>query len=708
MKHWFWIVVFAAAATTVASGATLSSRDGKKYSGQITVVDGRFAITAADGQTTSFAPTDISAIDFRETASATTSTAPAQDAAATIGTGLRGEYFSDLSFHKLEFVRGDPSVNFNFAPPNEPIPAPNPQEWRDMSVRWTGRIRPRFSERYTFFVNSDSLTRIWINHRLILDYGQSQGMATLEAGKDYDLRVDWVGHTRFESAVVEWNSQSEPREILPTECLFPPTATAAVIPPTALITAPAEGMVLAGPVDVPMSVAVQPGTSTPVQVAYHDGDAPIGVAKNAPFDLVWPHAPIGDHNIIATVTNADGSTGTSGGRHLIIGSDAAGVLPKPWVICDVPAPGLTAPPPAPPAPAPPQPVPPAAPAPVPPPPPTFQNGTLSFKALGGDVYAQEDSFRFVFQRLVGDGSIVARVVDLSADQKGARPLAGVMIRNFVIGPSAYVAMLTAPTVGDIFINRPTGDGQVTNTSSTGQAPVYLKLTRHGYNVRAYRSTDGQKWEFMGETTLTMPDTMLVGVIVCGGDPAVTAAGTFDHLAVTNTTDADTPQFQPAVVLTDGTRLIGAITKIANSLATITPAASPASTQPAPLDPLPLTSIARILFRPLPPDALSSLNPNQTGAFLDTGDFFEGEIDNLLADHVTVNSVVFGPRDFAPQNLSAIILHPISKPAAYEVTLSDGSVIESTTLSLTAAGLALHSAAGETTVALKDVQQIAAH
>ena len=53
----------------------------------------------------------------------------------------------------------------------------------------------------------------------------------------------------------------------------------------------------------------------------------------------------------------------------------------------------------------------------------------------------------------------------------------------------------------------------------------------------------------------------------------------------------------------------------------------------------------------------------------------------------------------------MILHPVSKPAPYEVTLSNGSTIESTTLAISGVTLSLHDAAGQLDVPLKDVQQI---
>ncbi|HEX4123213.1 MAG TPA: PA14 domain-containing protein [Tepidisphaeraceae bacterium] len=718
---WLFLAVLLAAGSATALGATVRTRAGQTYTGKITVGNGQFSIATDDGQTIAVAAADVAAIDFRDTSSAGASTrpttAPAQaDDAAAIGSGLRGEYFDDSKFTDPKFYRGDPRIEFNFAPPNEPFPRKDPAQRPEMSIRWTGRIRPRFSERYTFYIKDYTVERVWIDHRLVIDNFQDHGEVTLQAGQLYDLRVDWI--IRGEDAVLEWESPSQPREIVPGDCLFPPREESAM-PPNVIVTAPNDGTALAGPVDMPMSVHVLPGSSTPTRVAYRDGEMLVGIAKTPPFDLVWQNAPIGDHRIIATVTDADGTQGTSDARHVIIASDAQQTLPKPWVSCQVPAPGIDEPiaeqlrrpsrpaprrlprPPKHPSAAPSA----AASPPTSPPPLTFHDGTLALTATGGDVYAQSDAFQYVFQRLLGDGSIIARIANLSSDQKGSRPLAGVMIRSSVTGPSAYVGLLTEPTVGDVFIYRSNPGDDATNTSSTDEGPIYLKLTRKGYAVRAYRSTDGQKWEFMGGTSLDMPQSMLVGVITCGGDPSVTATATFDHLAVTVAThDNDTQKFQPAVVLTDGTRLVGSISHYEKDTATLIPPAGSAG----PVTAIPTAAIARVLFLPLPPDALASLTPGQTGVFLNTGDFYEGQIDNLANDRLNVNSVIFGPRDFGVPDLSAIILRPAAKPTGIEVDLTDGSTIQSPTMSPTPTGLQLHCAAGTIKVALKDVNQIIAH
>src|SRR5687768_8106765 len=74
-----------------------------------------------------------------------------QTSAVTGGTGLRGEYFDNRDFTALKLTRVDPSINFAWGT-GSPAPAVGADTF---SVRWTGRVSPRYSETYRFYTTSD-------------------------------------------------------------------------------------------------------------------------------------------------------------------------------------------------------------------------------------------------------------------------------------------------------------------------------------------------------------------------------------------------------------------------------------------------------------------------------------------------------------------------------------------------------------------------
>src|SRR4051794_8330744 len=85
------------------------------------------------------------------------------------GTGLQANYFNNVNFTGTQVARLDAQVNFNFGT-GKPISGISAGTY---SVRWTGQVKPAFSETYTFKVVSDDGVRLWINHTpIIANWGQ--------------------------------------------------------------------------------------------------------------------------------------------------------------------------------------------------------------------------------------------------------------------------------------------------------------------------------------------------------------------------------------------------------------------------------------------------------------------------------------------------------------------------------------------------------
>src|SRR5581483_12119132 len=113
--------------------------------------------------------------------------------------GLKGEYFNGRNNFFNGFagapslVRVDPTVDFDFGTGS---PAPGVIGVDDFAVRWTGRIKPRFSETYTFFTITDDGVRLYVNDQLIInnptDHGPTTdtGTITLVAGQSYNIRME--------------------------------------------------------------------------------------------------------------------------------------------------------------------------------------------------------------------------------------------------------------------------------------------------------------------------------------------------------------------------------------------------------------------------------------------------------------------------------------------------------------------------------------
>lgn len=137
--------------------------------------------------------------------------------------GLKAEYFNTLNFSGTSYIRVDNNINFNWGE-NQPNSSTNTEEF---SVRWTGQIKPRFSETYTFYTTTDDGVRLWVNDQLIIDKWQLQsatshsGVITLKAGVKYNLKMEFYDNHFDAVAKLLWKSPSTSKQIVPRTSLFP-------------------------------------------------------------------------------------------------------------------------------------------------------------------------------------------------------------------------------------------------------------------------------------------------------------------------------------------------------------------------------------------------------------------------------------------------------------------------------------------------------
>jgi len=141
------------------------------------------------------------------------------------GTGLRGQYWDNTSFSGTPTVtRTDPTLNFAWRYQGSPatsIPTDN------FSARWTGSVRPQYSDTYTFLTVSDETVRLWVDGRLIIDnttpHGPTvnKGTISLEAGRQYSIRVDYTEFTGESYLKLLWYSPNVGQRIVPTAQLYP-------------------------------------------------------------------------------------------------------------------------------------------------------------------------------------------------------------------------------------------------------------------------------------------------------------------------------------------------------------------------------------------------------------------------------------------------------------------------------------------------------
>lgn len=157
-----------------------------------------------------------------------------------------------------------------------------------------------------------------------------------------------------------------------------------------------------------------------------------------------------------------------------------------------------------------------------------RTGTFIVQGAGADIWGTSDSYQLLNHGIVGDGSIVARVVSEDAANTFAK--AGVA----AFYPTGQVAViLDARPNGVIeFMARSASGGAMQFIAGSASAfPMWLKLRREGNQFTGYMSTDGSAWQFVGSTTVSIGNRLDAGLAVTSHDTTVLNTAMFDHVMV---------------------------------------------------------------------------------------------------------------------------------------------------------------------------------
>ncbi|GCE10473.1 NPCBM/NEW2 domain-containing protein [Tengunoibacter tsumagoiensis] len=169
------------------------------------------------------------------------------------------------------------------------------------------------------------------------------------------------------------------------------------------------------------------------------------------------------------------------------------------------------------------------------------NSTFTLKGSGTDVWDVSDAFRYAYQPINGDATIIAHV--LSQDTTGGGwAKAGVMIRESLTSSSAQAMVLLAPSYGANFQWRASAGG--TTVSQTGDpsatVPYWVQLTRSGNLFTASTSSDGTTYTQIGTATIPMGSSVYVGLFDNSHDNSLLNTARFDNVSITNTAPTPTP------------------------------------------------------------------------------------------------------------------------------------------------------------------------
>src|SRR3954466_14974528 len=120
------------------------------------------------------------------------------------GTGtFTGTYFNDVDLTTPVATQADPLINFDWGK-DSPVGGVDPSTF---SVRWTGKIKPTFSETYTFTSTADDGVRLWVNGQLVID--QWADRSRLVGDANADGVVDFTDYQIFQRQDRSNNPQTD-------------------------------------------------------------------------------------------------------------------------------------------------------------------------------------------------------------------------------------------------------------------------------------------------------------------------------------------------------------------------------------------------------------------------------------------------------------------------------------------------------------------
>ncbi len=156
------------------------------------------------------------------------------------GGGLKGEYYNNTNLAgEPVLTRIDPVIDFSWGSES---PDPNVLNAEKFSVRWRGELEVAFTEPYRFYAATEDGVRLWIDDALVINrwyvYRLNEyrsDLIDLQAGQKASIEMwthdnDETGETDSATAQLMWESDHQPKGIIPSAAFSLPLRAGSPIP----------------------------------------------------------------------------------------------------------------------------------------------------------------------------------------------------------------------------------------------------------------------------------------------------------------------------------------------------------------------------------------------------------------------------------------------------------------------------------------------
>jgi hypothetical protein len=209
-------------------------------------------------------------------------------------------------------TRLDSTINFNWGGGSPDTRVGN----ETFSVRWSGRVRPLYSELYTLSTETDDGVRVWVNGQLLIDFWVGQagtrrtGTISLVADQPYDVVMEYYENTGDALARLYWSSTSQVEQIIPASRVTVLTPNNAA--PFVWLSNPLAGATYFNTDAILLTANPSDNDGTIAKVEFWVDGAKLGELTAAPYLWNWPGShSTGTHTLSAVAVDNNGATASS-------------------------------------------------------------------------------------------------------------------------------------------------------------------------------------------------------------------------------------------------------------------------------------------------------------------------------------------------------------------------------------------------------------
>jgi hypothetical protein len=294
----------------------------------------------------------------------------------------------------------------------------------------------------------------------------------------------------------------------------------------------------------------------------------------------------------------------------------------------------------------------------------FRSGMFRVRSSGTNIFADSDSFQFVFKQVRSNSQVVARVLRVQWTDPWAR--AGVMMRESLAADARNVSLSVTAGRGGVFGARERKGAETSLAlDRTMAAPYWLKLKREGDLFTALKSPNGKQWWTVEKVTLPMAEEVYVGLTVVGVRSETWNESRFE--AVEEGASLRNRWFAPEIELRSGSVQSGYVSSMDDTAIRF----EPREGKP----PVSIHGIAHLRFQPVPSRLAPVVSSGRKGVLLSSGEFIEGECRGIENGVVTISSVPLGLLRYdVNDEVIAVVLAKRAVPVRppFELKTTDGA------------------------------------